>query len=644
MPYHHGNHNMVLNYDQEQLREIGQRAKSKANYHLFSLKYEIRMKIINLDIRKKVRQYRRSWAGRKLFHKIAIVSTKLGLHRPNIRTVVQENNINILLIPNRHCRKTIDYKCATINCCSIVNKTAGFKVELIEHNLNVCALTEYWIKEGDNTTAIQLCPDGYSSMSIPRIGGGIAIVHKSDITLKSKTIYNCQTMECAGFLPDLENVLINLCVIYRPPNTSIVAFCEDLTDHQERNVTSPGRMNLVGDINIPTNQKQHPDTVLLEETLDGLNLRNQVDFATHRLENTLDAVITTQEDPMLNRVAQGDLFSDHYCIFFNITRSISTYQVKEVAYRKTKLISPDTFACDISWVIGSVHLDHLNLKSSLALYNSTLTQVLDQHAALKRKFVPNHRQVPWFSESIRDEIRKNRQLEWIWRQDKTNPDKYHYFYFQCRLVSNVLFSSEKKYYLNIFHEHRRNIKQVFKVCDSLLGKGKDPPLPPGFMNQELADNFNDFFITKITNIRSKLIEQNLGSSDILTKHCTIPRTLEDYWLLSCDDVARIVLASPTKTCEADPIPTELLKKVLPSIMQLVTKLVNETLQTGEFPDDLQEALVKSLLKKITLEPINKNYRPVSNLPFMGKLMERCVIDQLMDHIHTNNLMEHLQSA
>ena len=73
-------------------------------------------------------------------------------------------------------------------------------------------------------------------------------------------------------------------------------------------------------------------------------------------------------------------------------------------------------------------------------------------------------------------------------------------------------------------------------------------------------------------------------------------------------------------------------------------MVDESLQTGEFPDDLREALVKPLLKKITLEPINKNYKPVSNLPFMGKLMERCVIDQLMDHIQTNNLMEPLQSA
>ena len=187
---------IVLKYDQDQLGEIGQRAKIKANYHLFSLKYGLRSKIIDLDMWKTKRPYRRSWAGTKLFCKIAIMSTKLRLHRPSIRTIVQDNNINTALIPNKHHSKTIAYKCATINCHSIVNKTADFKVELTEHNLDVCALMETWIKEGDDMMAIQLCPDGYSSMSIPtagRIGGGIALVHKLDITLKSKTTYNYQT-------------------------------------------------------------------------------------------------------------------------------------------------------------------------------------------------------------------------------------------------------------------------------------------------------------------------------------------------------------------------------------------------------------------------------------------------------------------
>ena len=89
----------------------------------------------------------------------------------------------------------------------------------------------------------------------------------------------------------------------------------------------------------------------------------------------------------------------------------------------------------------------------------------------------------------------------------TNSDKYHDFPSQHWLVLNLLFSTEKKYYLNTFCEHRRNTKQVFKLCDSLLGRGKEPSPPPGLTNQELADNFIDFFITKITNIRSDFLNE-----------------------------------------------------------------------------------------------------------------------------------------
>ena len=132
---------MGLRYDLDCLREIGQGAKLKANYHLFSLKYELRMKITDLDIRKKLSLYRRRRVGKRLYHKIATILTKLRLYRPSNRTIVQGNNFNIVLIVNGHHRKAIDHKCATVNCHSIVNKTADFKVELMEHNLD-CVLSQ----------------------------------------------------------------------------------------------------------------------------------------------------------------------------------------------------------------------------------------------------------------------------------------------------------------------------------------------------------------------------------------------------------------------------------------------------------------------------------------------------------------------
>ena len=120
--------------------------------------------------------------------------------------------------------------------------------------------------------------------------------------------------------------------------------------------------------------------------------------------------------------------------------------------------------------------------------------------------------------------------------------------------------------------------------------------------------------------------------------------MDSFRLLSDDEVSAIVKKPPTKTCEADPIPTTLLKDVLPNILPLLREIVNKSLQTGTFPENLKAALVRPLLKKTNLDLIEKNYRPVLNLQYIGKLIERAVIIQLNDHITTNNLMEPMQSA
>ena len=65
---------------------------------------------------------------------------------------------------------------------------------------------------------------------------------------------------------------------------------------------------------------------------------------------------------------------------------------------------------------------------------------------------------------------------------------------------------------------------------------------------------------------------------------------------------------------------------------------------GKMPSSYKTAIVKPLLKKPSYEPIHKNYRPVSNLLFVSKLIEQTVIDQLELHSNVNNLDDDLQSA
>ena len=100
----------------------------------------------------------------------------------------------------------------------------------------------------------------------------------------------------------------------------------------------------------------------------------------------------------------------------------------------------------------------------------------------------------------------------------------------------------------------------------------------------------------------------------------------------------------SKSCDLDPIPTHILKFVTHTIAPIVQKIINTSLDQGTVPSDYKTALVKPLLKKPGLEPIHKNYRPLSNLPSVSKLIEQSIIDQLQIHAKANDLEDDLQSA
>ena len=73
--------------------------------------------------------------------------------------------------------------------------------------------------------------------------------------------------------------------------------------------------------------------------------------------------------------------------------------------------------------------------------------------------------------------------------------------------------------------------------------------------------------------------------------------------------------------------------------------MNFSLSTGDVPDIYKNAIIKPLLKKSNLDENDlSNYCPVSNLPFLSKVLEKLVLTQLLDHLNANCLMEVCQSA
>ena len=100
---------------------------------------------------------------------------------------------------------------------------------------------------------------------------------------------------------------------------------------------------------------------------------------------------------------------------------------------------------------------------------------------------------------------------------------------------------------------------------------------------------------------------------------------------------------PSKSCALDILPMWLLKENIEVVVKPITSIINVSLSTGIFPSKLREAVVSPLLKKPSLDKeVLKNYRPVSNISYVSKIMEKVVCNQIKDHLKTHGLQEPLE--
>ena len=104
-----------------------------------------------------------------------------------------------------------------------------------------------------------------------------------------------------------------------------------------------------------------------------------------------------------------------------------------------------------------------------------------------------------------------------------------------------------------------------------------------------------------------------------------------------DEIREIVKERGVKCCFSDPLPASLTEANVELLIPVWTHLVNMSLSQGTMVQ-LKHADIIPILKAYGLDPeLHSNFRPVSNLQFLGKLTERIVLKRLNAHLSKNNL-------
>ena len=109
-------------------------------------------------------------------------------------------------------------------------------------------------------------------------------------------------------------------------------------------------------------------------------------------------------------------------------------------------------------------------------------------------------------------------------------------------------------------------------------------------------------------------------------------------------ITNLVNKSKPTSCDLDPLPTKVIKDHLDDFLPILRHIINCSLRSAKFPVAWKTAHVVPLLKKVGLDLVLQNYRPVSNLQFISKLVERAVVHQLWCHLDSNDLLPTHQSA
>jgi len=129
----------------------------------------------------------------------------------------------------------------------------------------------------------------------------------------------------------------------------------------------------------------------------------------------------------------------------------------------------------------------------------------------------------------------------------------------------------------------------------------------------------------------------------LRHHCTM-LNISEWATVTVDEFQKLIKSALNKTCQLDPAPSWLVKNMC-DLSPFLTLLFNKSLDTGCFPMEFMQAVVRPLLEENGLDDSKlKNFRPVSNLSFISKLLEKIVKMHIQAFFDSNGLMPKMQSA
>ena len=536
---------------------------------------------------------------------------------------------------------------AHLNICSILPKCLSLYNLISSMDIDIISLNETWLNNCITNASLTL--PGYRIHRLDRLsrGGGVMfLVHNHWNTNIENTLLT-SNIELLHIVLELPNTKpINIVSVYRPPNSIFSAFLHDFTQFLNNIPYNHLPLVLLGDFNINmlnNNSMCNQFTTILKDY--GLS-----NVGTSATRITFDSV--TQIDLVIcNTLALTFIHS-----YNSILTGISDHNLLTFGYKKTRSVKPSshikTFKILKNNALPNIKLsvidiqisDSLNTTNVINAYMTSVNQITDSKTTTMSKKI-SITQHPWITYDFIKQCQLRDKLFNIGHKIKcpTTLAKAKKMRNKCTMTSRSL----KRQYIEMnLNRHRSNPKKIWQILRPFYADPKNVSNIVKLQSEsriitdpvDIVNYFNSHFINSINELYNKFMPIALSIQAPITLKPPVEFSFTD---ISPNFIIPIINSIKTHGRSRQSINSKILAFCSNEFGNHFAALTNTIFKLADFPDQWKQAEVVPIHKggcKLNAS----NYRPISILPNVSKIIERVMHNQISNFINTYNILPQCQ--
>lgn len=519
-----------------------------------------------------------------------------------------------------------------LNACSMLNKMNYLKEIIIGAKVQAICISETWLNNDISNGMVKL--EGFKLIRNDRCsssrGGGVCIYIRKDINYKTLHKSNGQHVVEYLFLElnfPSSNVILG--VVY---NAQIDDFSEFEHVLRELSMKYPDIV-IAGDFNINllvNNRKSRSFVGMFDQYSMSIVNSHPTHFQLNSQSSSCIDLFVTSDQKNVSIFTQvavpGISHHDLICLSYKI--NIGTALQKSSYYRDYKNINIENLLLDGSLLPWNDIYNSSDVNNQLQHFNMLVLKLYEKHVPLKKCKPSAPVGIPWLNNELQKAFIEKNLAYSAWRRSRTS-DRWKNYKRLNQIAIDLEHKLKIKYYeprFNTSLQSRtlwKNLKEL-----GINSKGdNDCSVDPYQLNSFFASNFN---------------HTGLASSKCVFSAGDRPNSFY-FRNVTIDEVILATYKLKSNAIGADGICLRFIKMLMPIIIPFFTHILNTTLTQSVFPSLWKLANITPL-PKVSSPKLMEDFRPISILPILSKVLEVIMKDQMNDFIDSNNLLSPFQSG